>query len=178
MPEMDGIETLHTMKTMPGNLCKNKPCVALTANAISGVKQMYLNEGFTDYLSKPVKPDKLEEIIIRYLPDELIKSEDEQKQSKQYQNQGVESENQNSPQNEGDLLDENSLEGIDVNTGLENCGTKKLLKKALLLFYHSIDEKFDELEAFLKAEDIKNYGIKIHALKSTARLIGAKELSK
>ncbi len=177
MPEMDGIETLHTMKTMPGNLCKNKPCIALTANAISGVKQMYLNEGFTDYLSKPVKPDKLEEIIIRYLPAELIKSEDEQKQNTQTQNQSVESKTQNSHKKEIDLLDENSLEGIDINIGLENCGTKKLLKKALLLFYHSIDEKFNELESFLNADDIKNYGIKIHALKSTARLIGAKELS-
>ena len=74
MPEMDGIETLHAMKEMSDNKSEGKPCIALTANAISGVKKMYLKEGFDDYLSKPVNPAKLEEMIKHYLPDEYLEN--------------------------------------------------------------------------------------------------------
>ncbi len=72
MPEMDGIETLHHMQRME-EYQKNKPVViALTANAIVGAKEEYLREGFSDYLSKPIDSAQLEEMIHRYLPDELI----------------------------------------------------------------------------------------------------------
>ena len=70
---MDGIETLRRMKQMEENLCKNTPVIALTANAIVGVKEMYLAEGFDAYLSKPITGEKLEEVLIEYLPkDKLI----------------------------------------------------------------------------------------------------------
>ena len=177
MPEMDGIETLHEMQKMNDNLCALKPCIALTANAISGVKKMYLSEGFTDYLSKPVNPAKLEEIIKMYLPKELIKpySETENSQIAEIKKDSVQNEEPQSEafQNEDDF----NFEDIDVSIGLENCGNKKLLKKALLMFYDSIEEKYNELENLFNSNDIKNYAIKIHALKSTARLIGASELS-
>ena len=55
MPGMDGIETLKCLKTMEGNLCKGTPVIALTANAIVGVREMYLQEGFDDYMSKPIE---------------------------------------------------------------------------------------------------------------------------
>ena len=72
MPEMDGIETLHNMQQMEEYI-QNKPVViALTANAIVGAKEEYLREGFADYLSKPIDSVQLEDIIRRYLPDELI----------------------------------------------------------------------------------------------------------
>lgn len=72
MPEMDGIETLHKMQEME-EYQQNKPVViALTANAIVGAKEEYLSEGFEDYLSKPIDPIKLEEMIHNYLPDEMI----------------------------------------------------------------------------------------------------------
>ena len=74
MPDMDGIQTLHAMKEMKDNLSTGKPCIALTANAISGVKKMYLEEGFDDYLSKPVNPAKLEEMIAKYLPSEYLET--------------------------------------------------------------------------------------------------------
>lgn len=65
MPQMDGVETLHEMKRRFSDLC---PVLALTANAIEGMREMYLEEGFSDYLSKPVNPDELEEMMRRYLP--------------------------------------------------------------------------------------------------------------
>ena len=72
MPEMDGIETLEKIKKDRFALCREKPMIALTANAISGAREFYLKKGFVGYLSKPVDPKLLEKIIIEFLPEELI----------------------------------------------------------------------------------------------------------
>ena len=72
MPTMDGIETLKEMKKMEDNKSKNATIIVLTANAITGAKEMYLGEGFDDYLSKPIDSRELEKTIRRYLPEELI----------------------------------------------------------------------------------------------------------
>jgi len=72
MPNMDGIETLEASKTLEGNLNRNTPVVALTANAIVGAKEKYLEVGFTDYLSKPVSPITLEEMMLRFIPEEKV----------------------------------------------------------------------------------------------------------
>lgn len=72
MPSMDGIQTLEKMNSMEDNLCKNIPVIILTANAISGAKEMYTSVGFTDYLSKPVDSIKLEALLLKYLPEQLI----------------------------------------------------------------------------------------------------------
>ena len=72
MPGMDGIETLHHMKKLPDNQSKDAVVVALTANAIMGAREMYLENGFHDYLSKPIESKELEAMLRKYLPAELI----------------------------------------------------------------------------------------------------------
>ena len=72
MPEMDGVQTLRRMKAMEENLCKNVPVIALTANAVSGAKQLYLKAGFDNFLSKPIEPNKLEQLLMHYLPAEYV----------------------------------------------------------------------------------------------------------
>lgn len=72
MPELDGVETLKRMRTMENNLCKDSPVIILTANAVTGAKEQYLAEGFDDYLSKPIMPEKLEKIIKDRLPKEYL----------------------------------------------------------------------------------------------------------
>ena len=67
MPEMDGIETLKRTKTTDGNLNPDTPYIALTANAIAGAREIYINEGFADYLSKPMKLKDLSEVIRKNL---------------------------------------------------------------------------------------------------------------
>lgn len=67
MPEMDGIETLHRMKELENNKCKDTPVIMLTANAMAGAKQEYLKEGFTDFLAKPIIPQELEKMVAKYL---------------------------------------------------------------------------------------------------------------
>lgn len=161
MPKMDGIETLAAMKKLPANLCASKPCIALTANAISGAREMYINAGFTDYLTKPISPNKLESIIRKYLPKSLIEEPEET------ETESLQAQQPELPQ----------IEGIDMTTCMEYCGTKELLEEMILRFYKGINKESGELESFLEAEDLENFRIKVHSLKSSAKLVGALELS-
>ena len=72
MPNMDGIETLKTSKELTNNMCADVPVIALTANAIVGAKEMYLEAGFNDYLSKPVKIETLYEVLLKYIPKDSV----------------------------------------------------------------------------------------------------------
>ena len=76
MPGKDGIELLHDLRALD-DPNKNTPAVCLTANAISGAREFYINAGFDDYLTKPIDPNNLEETIIQYLPSEKIISASE-----------------------------------------------------------------------------------------------------
>ncbi len=81
MPEMDGIECLHAMRTQPGGLCQDTPVVALTANAGSDNQSIYRKEGFSGYLAKPVSGALLEAAVMSILPKELVKLSEETSQA-------------------------------------------------------------------------------------------------
>lgn len=72
MPSMDGIETLQELKKMPDNKSRDAAVIVLTANAMAGVREMYLEKGFDDYLSKPIEGAVLEQLLMKYLPPECI----------------------------------------------------------------------------------------------------------
>lgn len=174
MPEMDGIETLHAMKKLSENKSSGKPCIALTANAIAGVKQMYLNEGFNDYLAKPVNPEKLEEIIRKYLPpaylEEWLEAVDDGEESFTWKTNEIEEadderENQFTERFRG-------LSELDINQALTNCSSAALFETTIRRYFDTIEETCSQLKEFLEDEDIENYGTKVHSLKSTSRLIG------
>lgn len=171
MPEMDGIETLHAMKKMSDNKSAGKPCIALTANAISGVKKMYLKEGFDDYLSKPVNPAKLEEMIKHYLPEEYLENIENTENS----NKNLETEEDKTI--EAQIQKLKNIKEIDVDAGIRFCGSPDLLLTTIAQYHSSINQKALELQNYFEAEDWHNYEIKVHALKSTSRLIGATKLS-
>ena len=144
-----------------------KPCVALTANALTGVKKMYLEEGFTDYLSKPVNPEKLEDMIRQYLPPEYLEELDEDDEV-----------SENAADESEFIAKFKAIEGVEFDAALQNCGTAELLESTVKKYYDSIDEKSRELDGYFAEEDWDNYCTKVHALKSTSRLIGAMEVSK
>ncbi|MCI9104811.1 MAG: DegV family EDD domain-containing protein [Lachnospiraceae bacterium] len=81
MPEMDGIQCLHALRTQPGGLCQDVPVIALTANAGSDNQFLYRKEGFGGYLAKPVSGALLEAAILSILPKELVKFSEEAIQS-------------------------------------------------------------------------------------------------
>ncbi len=160
MPEMDGIETLNCIKQLPENVNFNVPFIALTANAIAGVKEMYLEKGFTDYLSKPVDAIQLEEMLAKYIPDEKIKKTEEQVQQ---------AEEENPDDNTGSL--------INRETGIANCGgMEKLYTKILKMFCDMYETKLAELNKYIEEKDWQSYVVNIHALKSNSYNIGCKEL--
>ena len=72
MPEMDGIDTLKNIRAMDRQEMKELPVIALTANAVSGAREMFLEAGFDEYISKPIELDKFEKLLRKYLPQEKI----------------------------------------------------------------------------------------------------------
>ena len=174
MPGMDGIEAFHNMKKMTDGLNFNTPVVALTANAVLGARQLYIDEGFSDYISKPVDTVRLEQVLLEYLPPDLIVRGDDMTNDEAVKDSDdvpavEESEDESSKYKK--------IPGIDYDAAVTNCGTEETFVQALEIFYNSLDKKADEIEGFEREKDIKNYTIKVHALKSAARLVGALKLS-
>ena len=176
MPEMDGIETLHRMKDMTESKCAGVPIVALTANAITGAKEMYLAEGFSAFLPKPINPEKLEQMILRLLPRDLLKfdvDEEEQEQQDIRQEAVVERTDRHLPDVELPMVD-----GIDWSYGLMHLPGTELLMDTVVDFYKTIEIEAEGLEQFYteskqKPEMLAQYRIKVHSMKSSANLIGA-----
>ena len=157
MPEMDGIETLRQMKQMEDNLCKDTPVIALTANAIVGVKEMYLAEGFDAYLSKPIAGERLEEVLKMYLPKDkvLLKTE---------------TVIQTEPKATQTLVD--TAVGLQYSTGSE-----ELYREFLSIFVETQAERMPQLSEYYEKEDWTNYTIAVHSVKSTSLSIGGVLLS-
>ena len=165
MPGMDGIETLHEMQKLENNLNADTPVISLTANAISGAKEQYIAAGFKDYLTKPINSAALEVMLMKYLPPDLVKvaADDDVDE--------VASVEENLP----DWL--KNVDGVNINEGVEHCGGVDSYVDALTVFANAVTSGADEIEGYFNGGDWKNYTTKVHALKSTARVIGASELS-
>lgn len=166
MPGMDGVETFHKMKDLEGNMNAGIPWIVLTANAISGAREMYMKEGFMDYLSKPVDYLKMKNMLMKYLPKELIEIGEEEP---------VTEEKISKKTSAGGF---DNIEGIDPDAALANCGSADVLKDVISEFYTAIPSKADLIEKYWKEKDFHDYTIQVHALKSSARLVGAMKLSK
>ena len=171
MPEMDGIQTLHNMKALKDNQCSHTPLVALTANAITGAKEMYLAEGFDAFLPKPINPEKLEQMILKLLPRELLRFDVEDGE-----NDEVQERIQVAPAvSEVELP---MVDGIDWSYGLMHLPGKELLCSAVKDFYKTLEVEADSLDEFYEkgmenSDMLAQYRIKVHSMKSSANLIGA-----
>ena len=177
MPEMDGIETLHRMQGLDGNMNTVTPVIVLTANAVSGSREMYMKEGFTDYMTKPVSYLTLKKSLLQYLPEDKV-------EEKPVDVENNDSKVASSTESNGssDVNDELSgvlakAQGIDVAEGIKYSGDEETLIDVIKGYVAEIDDGADEIEKELAGLEIKNYTVHVHALKSSSRLIGAKELS-
>lgn len=182
MPEMDGIETLQRIRQTDGYADRAVPVIALTANAVSGSKEVYLNAGFHDYLSKPVREEALLGMLRKYLRGELIETSEEISNAAYRLS--------DTPFNKpGDKEAEETAgtgmtnglsryEGIlDIQTGMTYCMEDESFYMEMIMEYREGD-KTAKLQACFETEDWDNYRILVHALKSTSLTIGATELSK
>lgn len=175
MPEMDGLETLEHMKNLADNPNAQTPVIMLTANAIVGAKEEYIEAGFTDYLTKPIRETELLEMILKYLPEELVCENGGQGIEKSQDAQDMEQ-----PEVGGEgaepLQRLEQLEGLDVKTGLTYCMNEEDFYIEMLQEFLQAD-KASQLKHFLAEEDWDNYRTTVHALKSTSLTIGAAHLS-
>lgn len=150
MPEMDGIQTLAKIKQSE-NQCTSVPVIALTANAIVGAKEEYINAGFSDYLSKPIEGMELEKMLMKYLPQDKI-SLSKANDVKPY---------------------------INTELGLQYCmNSMEFYKEMLEMYCDEYEDCAAKLTEALKAEDWDIYTVTVHALKSTSLNIGGEQISK
>jgi signal transduction histidine kinase/CheY-like chemotaxis protein len=160
MPEMDGIETVKRIRELCG-AHSYIPIVALTANAVYGTKEMFLQNGFNDFLSKPVDILKLGATLERWVP--------RAKQLPPLTDKIVE---------ESKELSDIAIDGIDVRTGIARTGeSASLYLKTLAVFRIDGQNKIDEINKCLETDDLKLYTTYVHALKSALANVGALELS-
>lgn len=165
MPGMDGIETLHAIKER--GLCVGVPIIMLTANALIGDREKYLQEGFDDFLSKPILPDKLDKMILRHIPTSLLS---------EYQAFCI-------PQTDSvscagnEMLKEilRRLPELDYASAIQLCGGEEDFFLEMLQMFVGLSVK-QELEEARKTADYNNYCIRVHAFKNNAYSIGAKRL--
>ncbi|MCR5107526.1 MAG: response regulator [Lachnospiraceae bacterium] len=170
MPGKDGIEILHELRLQKNNPNIDTPAICLTANAISGAREKYIEAGFDDYLTKPIDSAKLEEMIMNYLPKEKIReagSEEDFSITDDAKDKEI-------PEILEPLLGQ---ELLDISQGIENSGDSESYLPLLKMFYDTIDRNAHEIEELYSSKNLKDYTIKVHALKSSARLIGAADLS-
>jgi len=169
MPGMDGIETTVKIRAK-----YTTPIIALTANAIKGVEEEFLNAGMNDYLTKPIELKRLMEVMDKWIPEEKKKRDPEGINAVSDIVNGGGSEKAAEGNENREWLKE--LKSIDVNKGLEN-SLKDIEMYKTLLNSFIMSNKPETFEKELMEHDLAAYQISVHALKSSARYIGAEELS-
>ncbi len=180
MPIMDGVEAFHIMQQLEDNKCKDVPCIALTANVVSGAKENYIKEGFTDYLAKPIDSKLFERMIMENLPQNLVqrvRKIPQQNAQTQTETQTPEQKIQMEAENKNRPFDFAALKGINLEKAIENCGAEDIFVEVLRDYLENIPERSTSIAKFKEEHDVKNYTVLVHALKSSSRLIGALELS-
>ncbi len=165
MPVMDGIEATQFIRGLEEDYYKNLPIVALTANATMEARENFRKNGLSDFVAKPIKIKEICKCIRKWLPEEKVHvGAAEEPQTGAVQSTTTE-------------VEELRLEGLDVTAGIANCGSKELFVNLLGDFYKLIDQKSTKIEKCLADGLLRDYTIEVHALKNTARMIGALELS-
>ncbi|WP_024865358.1 ATP-binding protein [Butyrivibrio sp. FCS014] len=160
MPGMDGIETVERIREIHPDL----PVYALTANATSG-EEFYISKGFNGYLSKPIDSLTLEKTIMKHIPEEIM-----MQPTSEYTEKDLEA----IPDN---LMWIEDIPEISTEEGIKNSGGIKAFIYSLDLFYDTIDNNAEAIKNAYDSENIRIYTVKVHALKSSARIIGDKELA-
>lgn len=165
MPEMDGVETLHRMRRTPGNLV-HTTLVALTANAVDGVKDQLLAEGFDHYLSKPLMKDALERVLLACFQGDLLQQQPE-----------TVSKADSKTDPEATIEECLQWAGVDMKAGLSYCnGDSEIYYEILNLAIETYKEKSQKLERYFRNKEYRDYLVEIHGLKSSLWIVGATQL--
>mgnify|MGYP003291483534 CR=1 FL=1 len=163
MPELDGVETMHCIRNMVGEYYKNIPIIALTANVAEGTREMLIEEGFDDFLEKPLEKQSLEKILKKYSSLGQVAGNGDGDRQKDVE----------------DICDFSKLEiflttiGIDFSKGIIYCNGKDNYYNILKGFCNDCSETGKVVQAEFERRDWKNYTIAVHGIKGAMRSIGA-----
>ncbi len=164
MPDMDGIETLEKIRKAETTLADSEKSIviALSANAVNGAREMFLSKGFNDFISKPVQGKDFAACLLKWLKKDLI--------------QIMESESKTERLIPADFP---SLpkEKINIEQAVSMTDSFETWLKVTKLFISLIQENSDLIQKLFTDGNYKDYTIKVHALKSAARIVGAEKLS-
>ena len=193
MPKMSGVETFKKMKEIPGF---NQPVVILTANAIAGMKEKYMTEGFDDYLAKPIEKDELirvcNTIFAKYanytqniVPNTMEVEEQLEEQLEESFQEPHEKTEQleiieevleeiTTPNNLRDFLKENN---VDLDKALEFLGDMEMYDMTMNDYLSEVEEKWQKIINYKNSNDMQNYAVEVHSLKSDAKYLGFMSLA-
>jgi CheY-like chemotaxis protein/HPt (histidine-containing phosphotransfer) domain-containing protein len=161
MPGMDGIEALMQIRALEGEYFKQVPVIALTANALSGMKEMFLSKGFNDYLAKPIDIPKLNMLMEKWVPREKRRTLGEPEAVPE-------------PARPAAF----AIEGLDTEKGLAmSGGAEAAYREVLDLYWRDVEERLPLLCVPPSPEEMRSFVIHVHALKSASASIGADALS-
>ncbi len=195
MPGMDGVEAMKRIRSVYGKDRKDVPIVALTANAVSTAREMFIREGFDGFVAKPIELSELERVLKKVLPKSMLSIEkqdgtivgidefegEETDISGQIpgtiEDASADSSGKNaSPE---DLFYKELEElGVDTGSGLRYCqNDKEFYLQILTQFGVDAEKKRKDTEKYLENNDYDNYEIIVHSIKGTAKMIGNMHLS-
>lgn len=164
MPELDGVETTHIIRRFHPEY-EDIPIIALTANAVSGTKELFLNEGMNDFVAKPIEMRTILSKLRTWLPKYKIKK---------VRSEAME---ENKKQENEELVSGIEITGLNTQRALQLLGSEKLFWVVLKDYYQAIEKKASLIKELEMAEDWHGYTIEVHALKSASRQVGATALS-
>lgn len=160
MPELDGIETTHIIRRFHSEY-NDVPIIALTANVVGDVKNMFINEGMNDFVAKPIEVRMLINTIRKWLPKNKIKKRSVTTKIAPVKKQVV-------------LPD---IPELNIQGALKLLGSGELFMTILADYYHAIPKKLKLIQTYKEKEEWHNYTVEVHALKSASKQIGADDLS-
>jgi len=169
MPSMDGIEATAQIRAIDRDdksYFQNLPIIALTANAVSGMKEIFIANGFDDFISKPIDTSKLNAVLEKWIPKEKQLKPADVKNIFIYSGEI------------DDVSHNIEIEGLDVAQGITNTGgTEKNYIKTLKVFHKDGLEKINAMKLCLETQNISLLTVHIHAFKNAFAIIGAGQLS-
>ena len=193
MPGFDGVETLKRIRELRNGMYQDLPVIALTANTVSGAREMFRNEGFTEFVPKPIERMVLERVLRKVLPKGCIQYSVPANGEMPVEElpEAAQSLPADSPEQPGPAeppvrqadapaspYDQLAQSGVNVDVGLDYCaGDEDFYREMLRLFSAQGEEKRTEIAALYESANWTDYAIKVHALKSTSLTIGAEALS-
>ena len=167
MPVMDGIEAAKAIRALPEDKYQKLPIIALTANAMVDARKEFLNAGMNGFVAKPIDFARICNQLKLWLPKDLVRDVPKEEAKKLLADD----------LSDREIQPEDPQMGFSFEEGVKHCGSKAALMKTIRIFYRTIDSKADKIEQCLKEGLISDYVVEVHALKSSALLIGAVPLS-